>query len=244
MAETNATPNPTKAPHPRRAVVKWFVVTAIAGYGIAFLFSADIAKYVTAKEITGVVVDGGTGKPIANAIAAIRFERNNTGHFGGPHCFRSTAVQTDAEGRFRFQSWTQENTHANVTYGVVTGYKSGYSGPVRPVYVKQSLRSVAGIAFSNTIRIPTVEVRVELRRFAGGDQERIEELRRLANQFTCRMRAEFDDMILLTSIRNEIASSPLATQKAKDGGYTPLEWIDGVIKLDNDFKQGLAKDKR
>jgi len=199
-------------------------------FGASAAHALDIAKYVTAEEITGVVTDAGTGKPIPNAIVAIRFERNNTGNFGGPHCFRSMAVQTDAEGRFRFKPWTQENTQANVTYGVVTGYKPGYSEPPRPVYVKQSRRSIAGMAFSDTISIPKTEVRLELKPFAGGDEDRIQELARLTSNFTCRVRAEFDDMILLLAIRDEIVSSPFAHQKLPSGYYTLTTWIEDVIK--------------
>ena len=47
--------------------------------------SSDIAEKVIAEEITGVVVDEKTGKPVANAIVAIRFERYNTGDFLGDH---------------------------------------------------------------------------------------------------------------------------------------------------------------
>src|SRR6266581_4716748 len=113
----------------------------------------DVAKYVTAEEIIGVVVEADTGKPIAGAVVAIKFVRNNTGH-SGPHCFRSMAVEADAEGRFRFAPWTQENTRADVTYGEVTAYKVGYAVPRPGVYVTQSRRTILGIAFSDTIRVP------------------------------------------------------------------------------------------
>jgi hypothetical protein len=198
--------------------------------------AGDIAKYVTAEEIIGVVVDADTGKPIPNAIVAIRFERNNTGH-SGPHCFRSMAVETDAGGRFRFAPWTQENTRADGTYGDVTAYKAGYAVPWRGVYVTQSRRSILGIPFSDTIRIPKADVRLEMKPFAGSDQERIWELQRLVANFTCRWRAEFDDMILLMRVREEIKSSPIADQKLPARGATPSHqdstpsrWIEEVIK--------------
>jgi hypothetical protein len=196
----------------------------------------NAAKYITAEEITGVVVEAATEKPIPNAIVAIRFERNNTGH-SGSHCFRSIAVQSDTEGRFRFAPWRQENTQANATFGQVNAYKAGYAVPWRPVEVAQSNRSIAGIAFSDTIRIPKTQVRLELKPFAGSEQERIWELQRVVAHFTCRWRAEFDDMILLFATRDEIMSSPIANQKLPARGATPYhldptptQWIEAVIK--------------
>jgi len=189
----------------------------------------EVAKYVKAEEITGVVVEAETGKPIANAIVVIRFERNNTGH-QGPHCFRSMAVQADAEGRFRFAPWKQENTRANATYGQVKAYKAGYAVPWRSVEVPQSRRSILGIAFSDTITIPKTDVRLELKPFVGSDEERMRELRPFVANFTCRMRAYFDDIVLLTSVRDEIASSPIANQKFPNGGYTHFGWINEIIK--------------
>ncbi len=197
----------------------------------------DIAKYVTAEEITGVVVEADTGKPIAGAVVAIMFVRNNTGH-SGEHCFRSMAVEADAQGRFRFAPWTQENTRADGTFGELAVYKAGYSNPVRPTYVAQSRRSFLGISFSGTIKIPKTDVRLELKPFVGSDEERMNEIMTLAGNFTCRWQAEFDDMMLLTSIRNEIKSSPVADQKLTRPGLTPYhldptpsQWIDGTIKL-------------
>src|SRR6266702_4578681 len=188
----------------------------------------DVAKYVTAEEIIGVVVEADTGKPIAGAVVAIKFVRNNTGH-SGEHCFRSMAVEADAQGRFRFAPWTQENTRADGTYGELAVYKSGYSNPVRPTYVAQSRRSFLGIAFSDTIRIPKTDVRLEMKPFVGSDEARMQEIERLASNFACRMQAYFDDMVLLTSVRDEIASSPIASQ-GESGHYSHIQWINEKIK--------------
>jgi hypothetical protein len=219
-------------------VLSIFVSSSVA---TATARADDIAKYVTAEEITGVVVEADTGKPIAGAVVAIKFVRNNTGH-SGPHCFRSMAVEADAQGRFRFAPWTQENTRADGTFGELTAYKAGYAVPVRAIYVSQSRRSILGIAFSDTIKIPKTDVRLELKPFAGNDETRMQELRGVAN-FTCRWQAEFDDMILLTSIRDEIKSSPVADQRLTRPGFTPYhldptpsQWIDAVIKLNSPKK--------
>jgi len=207
-------------------------------FGASAAYAVDVAKYVTAEEITGVVVEAGTAKPIPNAIVAIRFQRNNTGH-SGPHCFRSMAIQADSEGRFRFKSWTQENTQANATYGEISGYKAGYAVPWRGVDVTQSRRTLLGIPFSDTITIPRTDVRLKLKPFAGSDQERVWELKRLVALFTCRSRAEFNDSILLMQVREEIRSSPIANQKLPARGATPShldatpsEWIEAISKQD------------
>jgi len=217
--------------------------------GASVAHALGVAKFVTAEEIVGVVVEAGTGKPIPNAIVAVRFERNNTGH-SGPHCFRSMAVQSDTEGRFRFAPWRQENTQANATFGQVNAYKAGYAVPWRPVEVAQSRRSIAGIAFSDTINIPKAEVRLELKPFSGSDQERIREFHRLVANFTCRMRAEFDDLILLMRIREEVKSSRMANQSFNPLGFTPSagdptvsEWIEVVIKQEALIRQDAQKQR-
>lgn len=205
----------------------------LLGTFAAWMASAsDVAKHMVAEEITGVVVDAETGKPIPNAVAAIRFERGNTGH-SSPHCFRSMAVQADAQGHFKFPPWTQDNTRADATFGQVTAYKAGYAKPTRladMIEIHQATRSILGISFGDTIKIPRQEARVKLKPYVGTDEERIEQLAWLVRFFACRWQAVFDNMILLTSIRDEIASSPVAKQKHKDWDYTPIEWINSIIK--------------
>src|SRR6266540_7165556 len=133
------------------AIVLCFALLSALAASVAHADS--VAKYINAEEITGVVVEADTGKPIVGAVVAIRFVRNNTGH-SGEACFRSMAVETDAQGRFRFAPWTQEKTQANATYGDVKAYKAGYAVPWHGVEVHQARRSVLGIPFSDTIRIP------------------------------------------------------------------------------------------
>lgn len=207
------------------------VCGALLGTFATWVYATDMAEHMVAEEIVGVVVEAETGKPIPDAIVAIRFERNNTGH-GGPHCFRATAVASDAQGRFRFPPWSQDNTRANFTFGQVTAYKAGYSVFERladMAEIHQASRTILGIPFSDTIKIPRQEVRVELKPYVGTDQKRIEQLARLMSAFTCRWQAVFDDMILLTSIREEIEASPIAHQKSL-GSWTPSNWINDQIK--------------
>ena len=192
-------------------------------------YAGDVAKHMVAEEITGVVVEAETGRPIPNAVVALRFERGNTGH-SSPHCFRSMAVAADAQGRFKFPPWTQDNTHADATFGEVTAYKAGYAVPWRWVEIHQASRTILGIPFSDTIKIPRQEVRVELKRYVGTDEERIDQLGRLVTFFACRWQAEFDSMLLLTSLRDEIASSPVAHQKPRSGRNTPIDMINEAIK--------------
>lgn len=209
------------------------VCGALLGTFAAWMaYAGDVAKHMVAEEIAGVVVDAETGKPIPNAVAAIRFERGNTGH-SSPHCFRSMAVEADAQGHFKFPPWTQDNTRADATFGEVTAYKAGYAVPWRWVEIHQATRTILGIPFSDTIKIPRQEARVELKPYVGTDEERIDQLRRLVRFFTCRWQAEFDDRILLTNIKDEITSSPVAHQKPKNGFSTPFDWINAVLKLDN-----------
>ena len=204
-------------------------LSAPGALAASVVHAVDVAKYVTAEEITGVVVEAETSKPIANAIVAIRFERNNTGH-SGPHCFRSMAVEADAEGRFRFIPWTQDNTRANVTYGEVTAYKVGYAVPRPGVYVTQSRRTILGIAFSDTIRVPRQEVSIELKRFEGSEKDRLDELTRAADRFTCLWQSFNDNLILLSRIREEIVTNPSAQEKTLSGGRTWSNWLDTKIQ--------------
>jgi hypothetical protein len=204
-----------------------FVVLALL-YSIALAACAlDMAKYVVAEEITGTVVDGETGKAVSGAVVAMRFERNNTGH-GSAHCFRSMAVETDADGRFRFAPWKQQDTKANATFGQVTAYKAGYTVP-RPLVVKQARRDIAGIAFSDTIKIPASDFRLEVKRFFGSPEQRMQQLGPLLSQFVCRWQAEFDDAKLLTSVSGEIRSTSVADVKMP-GGSTAGKWVEGYLK--------------
>lgn len=209
----------------------------LLGTFAAWMASAsDVAKHMVAEEITGVVVDAETGKPIPNAVAAIRFERGNTGH-SSPHCFRSMAVVADAQGRFKFPPWTQDNTRADATFGQVTAYKAGYAKPSRladMAEIHQARRSLLGVSFSDTIKIPRQEARLELKPYVGTDEERIEQLAWFVRFFACASppgQAYSNDVVLLNSIRDEIASSPVAHQKYGDRVSTPFDWINAVIKL-------------
>jgi len=204
------------------------VKMAIGVWALLFVYSAvssDLAKHVIAEEISGVVVDKDTGKPIPNAVVAMRFERGNTGH-SSPHCFRSVAVQTDGQGRFRFASWSQENTLANYAAGELVVHKPGYKvRPAEPLYIKQSSREFLGIRYSKDIHIPKLDLRVELSPWLGTDEERIHQILKIAGNFSCRWEAEADDMILLYSIREEVQTSPMANQK-EQGGWAPIDSIN------------------
>ncbi len=83
-------------------------------------------------------------------------------------------------------------------------------------------------------KIPRQEVRGERKPYVGTAEDRMDQLRWLASQFTCAGppgQTYSDDMILLTSIRDEIASSPVAHQKPKNWVSKPFDWINASIKL-------------
>ena len=203
---------------------------ALLGGAAALSAQADsIAKHVVAQSITGVVVEAGTGKPMPNVIVAIRFVRHNTGH-GSPHCFRSMAVETDAQGHFRFAPWSQDNTLANFAVGELSAYKAGYAVPWWPMELRHSTRAILGISFSDTIHIPKQAFRLELKPYTGTDEVRMGQVRQLISQFICRWQAQSDDMVLMTTVRKEIAASPIANQKTQGGSYTHLQWIDENIR--------------
>lgn len=211
---------------------KRWLLSAVAAWVLLAVYSAlsdEHAKRVIADEITGVIVDAGSGKPIPNAVAAIRFERGNTGH-GSPHCFRSMAVLADGQGRFKFAAWSQKNTLANGTIGEVVAYKSGYNvRSADPIYVRQSRRAFLGVRFSSDIHVPKTDVKVELQPWAGSDEGRMQQILKVAGDFTCRWQAESDDMVLLYSIQEEVRASPIANKTGGERRSTYLEWIDGVI---------------
>ena len=195
------------------------------------------ARYVAAEEITGIVTDVVTGKPVADAIVAIRFERNNTGH-SGAQCFRSMAAKTDARGLFRFPAWKQEDTLANYAVGEFAVLKPGYEDREPPVYLRQMRRSIGNIPYSNTITFPKSEVRLRIRPYKAEPtpQARVLEIKRIVANFACRAYAEFDDHILLYAARQEIAAAPYANQRYDPSGMTPrhltptyMAWIDSMI---------------
>jgi hypothetical protein len=115
----------------------------------------------------------------------------------------------------------------------MTVYKRGYSEPVERVLVKQARRTIGPIAYSDTITIPKAELRLELKRYAGVEKARLHRLIQLSGIFACRWQAEFDDMLLLLAIRDEIISSPIADQKILGAdNSTPRELIERKIKED------------
>ena len=202
------------------------VVFALYGYNAV---SSDVAEKVIAEEITGVVVEKDTGKPVPNAIVAIRFERHNTGH-GSPHTFRSVAAETDANGRFRFEPWTQEDTRANSFLGEVIAYKKGYAIPRHEVeYIMPANRSFLGIRYSKNLHIEKTERRVELREWVGSEEDRMLKLRQTVGEFLNKPREPNNNMMLHIRIRQEILASPLADYST-GGGYTYKTWIDEMLK--------------
>lgn len=208
------------------------VCGALLGTFATWVYATDMAEHMVAEEIVGVVVEAETGKPIPDAIVAIRFERNNTGH-GGPHCFRSTAVETDAQGHFRFPPWSQDNTRANFTFGQVTAYKAGYSVFERladMAEIHQASRTILGIHFSDTIKIPRHEVRVELKPYVGTEQNRMDQLHRLTSQFTCLWQAHNDNLPLLQMVRQEYVDMPLANIIKPGYFKTVLQGFDELIQ--------------
>ncbi len=182
-------------------------------WAVLFAYSAlsdDLAKHVIAGEVSGVVIDKETGKPIPDAIVAMRFERGNTGH-SSPHCFRSIAVQADEQGRFRFASWSQEKTLANHAYGELVVHKPGYkTRPSERLLVHEESREFLGIRYSNDLHLPATTVHIELGPWLGSEAERTSEIFGIAGDFSCVWQAYNDSLPLLLSIREEMKTLPSA----------------------------------
>lgn len=206
-----------------------------AAFIILFAISAlssDVAEKVIAEEISGVVVEKGSGKPIPNAIVAIRFERYNTGH-GSPYCFRSIATETDANGRFRFKPWTQENTLANSFLGQITAYKAGYDMPQDSKEdIWPARRSFLGIRFSDNLRIPKTERRIELTPRSDTEMDRMETLSRMVSWYACGPVEPDNNKLYVLAIREEILASPLANKPihATPPSFTWLSSIETMLR--------------
>ena len=191
--------------------------------------SDDLAKHVIAAEISGVVIDKESGKPIPSAVVALRFVRNNTGH-SSPHCFRSMAVQADAQGRFIFTPWSQENTLANATYGEIVVHKPGYNvRPSEPLFISQSRRELLGVRYSNDIHIPKTVVRVELSPWAGMDETRSDQIYKVAWDFSCTWQAYDDSLILVENILEEIRQYPSARLKSSPSSSSKIGGIESLV---------------
>lgn len=191
--------------------------------------SSDIVKKVIAEEITGVVMDAGTGKPIPNAIVAIRFERFNTGH-SSPACFRAVAAETDANGRFRFEPWVQENTLASNLLGEFVVYKKGYVSPLKGFeHIKPVKRTFLGFRMSDDLNVARTERRLEVGGWSGSETDRMEMLLRLVSRFSCRVIEPSIINLLVAGVRQEILESPLANERVSSspsGGFTYRSWIE------------------
>lgn len=210
---------------------------AVGAVALLYLYNAlasDIAEKVISEEITGIVVEKASGKPVANAVVAIRFMRANTGH-GSPHCFRSMATETDASGRFRFEPWTQEDSLANSLQGEVVAYKQGYGIPRHEVeYITNDRRSLFGIRWSRNLHISKAERRVEVREWGGTDEDRMTHLMQVVGQFNCSDASvkQYPALKeLYARIRREILESPIADKALHSGdssSYTYRSWILAV----------------
>ena len=192
--------------------------------------SSDIAEKVIAEEITGVVVEEKTGKPVANAIVAIRFERYNTGH-GSPSCFRAVATESDENGRYRFEPWTQEKTLANSFLGEIIAYKKGYGiSRQNPEYIRHEPRELLGIRYRNTLHLPKTERKVVVKEWAGVEEDRMDSLIKTVGDFNCGPTEQNNAKLLALAIRNEILVSPLAKIRSRDSSFTPLRWINEYVE--------------
>lgn len=217
----------------KTAMSKTRMVMIVAGIwallGAYSAISDDLAKHVIAAEISGVVIDKESGKPIPSAVVALRFVRNNTGH-SSPHCFRSMAVQADAQGRFRFAPWSQENTLANATYGEIVVHKPGYKvRPVEPLFISQSRRELLGIRFSNDIHIPKTEVRVELSPWTGIEEERAAQIIKIASDFTCHWQAYSDSSVLAANVLEEMQRYASARIRPDSSSFSKIEVLEHIV---------------
>ena len=214
---------------------KTIVFSGLAVWLVLYAYNAlssDVAEKVIAKEITGVVVEKATGKPVAGAIVAIRFERYNTGH-GSPACFRSIAAETDANGRFRFEPWTQESTRANFFLGQITAYKAGYDMPQDPAEdIRPSRRSLFGIRFSDNLHLPKTERRIELLQRSDTEQKRMNELTRVMTWYECGAVEPNNIKLLALAIREEILASPVADKRldSNPSSSTSRSYIEYIMK--------------
>jgi hypothetical protein len=208
---------------------------AIGAFAVLYLynyFSSDIAEMVYADEITGTVLEHGTGKPVPNAIVALRFARYNTGHSANEACFRSMATESDANGRFRFPAWQQAKTQANYFTGEAIAYKKGFAlAQFRTTekYLEPDRRSLLGIRWSGNLHLSKHELKLELKEWTGTDEERIGIFEKVAEDLVCIVNELPVRNKLFQAFRTEIAVSPFSNVRTNGSWRTPLDWIDDLI---------------
>jgi hypothetical protein len=146
----------------------------------------------------GVVVDTDTGEPLAGAYVIGRWRGYVSSH---SVCFHAEGTRTDSQGRFVLPAWRNTGPYNN------TSHQQYYSQAYFPGYEDVGGRTD----------------RLELKRFTGTREERLQSLTRVATGSACDPQAG-------VSVRNLFPLYEAIYQEAKEMSETPeelkeLEWF-------------------
>lgn len=161
-------------------------------------------------KITGTIVDGGSGRPVAGALAIARWQTHYV-QGRGEKCVRSIVTKADAAGRFEIPEWTLDSPWGDSASYVVMAYapNRAHKGNVGLGGARQATRF-------NDIRIPPADLRIEMTEFQGGPEERLAALKGLIAATDCRGGDTRAAQAFYLAVRSELVAMP-----PKIGNYQP-----------------------
>jgi hypothetical protein len=179
---------------------------------LAIAFPVDVVCAETklvSHAIKGVVVEEGTGKPIANAVVSAKWNGGWSSLLsGGTICLRAAATRTDEAGRFQFPAFVDGYSSLVAYLVAVLPYKPGYQY-IQPGYGLGVRKKILWVFERDEFEIPATEVRLEMKAFSGSDQQRADFLASFLNSTRCRESAEVSSMgLLYNAMLVEVSQMP------------------------------------
>ncbi|MFN0314024.1 MAG: hypothetical protein ACKVQA_03170 [Burkholderiales bacterium] len=221
-----------------------FLAIVIA-LGVLYFRYYDGMTEAISKPIEGVVIDHVTEQPIVGAVVAANWLVGYSNwHGGGEACYRGLAVETDEQGRFYFDAWRKKFPSKRTSFAVdFAVYRKGYSY-VSSFYVNDA--RVLGkftkwlwLINSRTQMIDSNDVRLRMKPFHGGLDERMQELHSHASITMCALGSvelglKPDHAMFYQRILEEMRQFPEG-YKDRD---VEIRWLEGYIQdfTTRDFK--------
>lgn len=192
--------------------------------GLLLLASALLQAQLACAEtrlvtnvIKGVVVESGTGKPIANAVVSAKWYGGwSSALGGGTVCTKGAAALTDETGRFQFPASVYSHSDVVAFIAELMPYKAGYQD-IQRGYAEGIRKKTLGLFPASEFEIPATDLRIEVKAFAGSELDRAEYLRRFLSATWCRESADVVSMgLLYRAMRDEIGRMPPPARDSKD----------------------------
>jgi len=206
-------------------------VTIARGIVLPFLLAPGVGLAITLVDPghMGVVVEPGTGKPVAGATVVGKWKvtYSSVAH-SGERCVKSLVVEADSEGRFYLPGWTREDTPVTSFYLLVYGYRPGYRFDQSPKPAIAEPDLAMRWFEKGGLSLPPETFRMEMAPWAPPPDERARHLLRMIPMTSC---PEGEEDVaryrFLRSIQEEFAAFPPEAQSSGRMDYLP--WLKSMV---------------